>query len=266
MMTRKKGFMDRDLFRKIIEELRPYLYSANLYFQGEPMLHPEFFSIIAFAGGIKTTIATNGHFLNAENCDKLAGSRLSRLIISLDGIDQQTYSTYRVNGDFRKVKEGIITLSNAVKKHDSSLKIIIQVLVNRFNEEQIPELRKFAGENDAKFVLKSMQIYHEKKQWLPASESFRRYELKDGSYSNKGKMPEMCPRLWFNPVITWDGKVVPCCFDKDAQYIMGDLNTESFSSIWNGERYHEFRTKLLKSRKQIDICRNCTSGLTGVNV
>jgi radical SAM protein with 4Fe4S-binding SPASM domain len=68
-------------------------------------------------------------------------------------------------------------------------------------------------------------------------------------------------RLFFNPIITWDGKIIPCCFDKDAEFVMGDLNNESFKSIWNGQRYNEFRKKILTGRNKIDICRNCTSGM-----
>jgi MoaA/NifB/PqqE/SkfB family radical SAM enzyme len=45
-MQRARGYMDIRLFDKIIEELNPYLYNINLYFQGESMLHPLFFSFI----------------------------------------------------------------------------------------------------------------------------------------------------------------------------------------------------------------------------
>lgn len=258
--------MDPEMFRKIVAELRPCLFNINLYFQGEPMLHPSFYEIIGIADGIKTTVSTNGHFLNPANCDRLATSGLTRLIISLDGFDQQTYSTYRVNGDFSKVTEGIRNISSSVKDHHSRLKIIIQVLVNRYNENQIPLIKRFARENGAAVSLKSMQIYNEKEFWLPSSREFSRYELRDGRYRVKGKMHGICSRLWFNPVITWDGKVLPCCFDKDAHHVFGDLNTESFREIWYGTGYNKFRLKLLKERERIDICRNCTSGLRGVKV
>ena len=80
----------------------------------------------------------------------------------------------------------------------------------------------------------------------------------------RSSLPDRCARLWFNPVITWDGKVLPCCFDKDADHIMGDLNQESFRDIWNGAKYRLFRRILLSDRSSIEICRNCTSGLKGV--
>jgi radical SAM protein with 4Fe4S-binding SPASM domain len=61
-------------------------------------------------------------------------------------------------------------------------------------------------------------------------------------------------------VITWDGKVVPCCFDKDAHFVLGDLSQNSFQEIWNGEKYHRFRQSLMRSRSEIEICKNCTEG------
>jgi len=64
--------------------------------------------------------------------------------------------------------------------------------------------------------------------------------------------------MWQGAVVTWDGKVVPCCFDKDAQHVMGDLKSELMGKVWRSETYQQFRNQLLRDRSQIDICRNCT--------
>ena len=93
---------------------------------------------------------------------------------------------------------------------------------------------------------------------------FQRYKMEDGQYLIKNSFQNRCARLWFNPVITWDGKVVPCCFDKDAEYVMGDLNIDSFRDIWDGPKYRIFRKSILTGRHMIEMCRNCTSGLKGV--
>lgn len=66
--------------------------------------------------------------------------------------------------------------------------------------------------------------------------------------------------MWHSCVITWDGKVVPCCFDKDAHFVLGDLKEQTFKEIWFGEKYNHFRKSLLKSRSEIEICKNCTEG------
>jgi radical SAM protein with 4Fe4S-binding SPASM domain len=229
-------------------------------------MHPEFSSFIRSSGGSKTVISTNGHYLSAENCEKIARSGLTRLIVSLDGIDQSTYSAYRVNGRIDTVLEGLKNMSEAVKEHGSSLKIEIQVLVNRFNETQIPQLRKLAAAMNCSLRLKSMQVSSKDKtgNWMPSDSKFRRYEICNGEFEIRSTLPGRCARLWFNPVITWDGKVLPCCFDKNGDHVMGDLNHESFREIWNGSKYRLFRKLLLSDRSSIEICTNCTSGLHGV--
>jgi len=265
LMSRNRGFMDTGLFDKIVAELKQYLFEMSLYFQGEPMLHPRFFAFLDKSRGIKTTLATNGHFLSSVNAEKLALSGLDKLIISFDGMDQAIYSAYRVNGDLETVIEGIKNVSEAIKRQSSAMKLVIQFILNRQNEHQIPEVKHFADGMNAELKLKSMQIINDKtfEKWLPLQKKFRRYELKDDKYIIRSRLPDRCTRLWFNPVITWDGKVLPCCFDKNADHIMGDLNEASFREIWNGPRYRIFRKSILSGRTLTDICRNCTSGLYG---
>jgi len=265
-MKRPLGFMDIVLFRKVIEELKPYLYNVNLYFQGEPMLHPLFFSFIENCRGIHSTVSTNGHFLSQANSEKIVKSGLNRLIVSIDGTDQDSYSAYRVYGDLETVTEGLRSVSEAKARNNSKMKLEIQFLVNRINENQIPGIKDLAKRLKASLSLKSMQIINKNNTglWLPADGKYRRYEMVDGKYAIKNRLPNRCARLWFNPVITWDGKVIPCCFDKDAEYIMGDLNQDSFREIWNGPRYRVFRRSILKDRSMTGICTNCTSGLSGV--
>jgi len=262
-MTRGKGFMDPVLYRKIMTEMEPYLLWLNLYFQGEPMMHPEFFSILSVRAGCRKTVSTNGHFLTPENADRLAASDLSKLIVPLDGMDGPVYSAYRAGGDFEKVIEGIQNVAEAKRKHRSSMDLEIQFLVSRKNEHQITAARKFSSEMKASLRLKSMQIISRDDigEWLPAQERFRRYRQVRGTYEIRSSLPGRCARLWFNPVVTWEGKVVPCCFDKNAEHVMGDLNEESFRKIWNGQKFNTFRKKLISGRSSIDICNNCTSGL-----
>jgi radical SAM protein with 4Fe4S-binding SPASM domain len=263
LMKRKRGFMDFGLYKKAILELRPFLYYINLYFQGEPMMHPQFFAFPELTDGINTVVSTNGHFLTAENSERLAKSGLTKLIISLDGMDQEIYSRYRQKGELGKVISGIRNVAAARDKVHSPLKMELQFLVNRYNEHQIPEAAGFAKEVGARLKLKSMQVisHNDIEKWMPEGRKLRRYEEINGKIAIKNSMPDRCPRLWFNPVITWDGLVIPCCFDKNAEFVMGDLKTESFRTIWNNARYKEFRKHVFGGRKSIGICRNCTSGM-----
>jgi radical SAM protein with 4Fe4S-binding SPASM domain len=56
--------------------------------------------------------------------------------------------------------------------------------------------------------------------------------------------------------------VVPCCFDKDASHKLGDLKDQSFKEIWQNDNYKKFRKDIMTSRKNIDICANCSEGVS----
>ena len=266
LLKREKGFMDPALYDRVISEMKPFLFYLNLYFQGEPMAHPDFFRFTGPVEGISKVVSTNGHFLSVANAEKLAGSGIGKLIVSLDGMDSRTYSLYRKDGDYEKVLQGIRNMAESIRMTRSSLILEIQFLVNRHNEDQIGKAHDFAREVNARLRLKSMQIISgdDAYDWMPLNRRYRRYTADGRSFRIKSKLPDRCFRLWMNPVITWDGKVIPCCFDKDAESVMGDLNTESFRTIWNGERFKDFRRRVLNDRKSIAICGNCTSGLRGV--
>lgn len=262
-MKRRKGFMNLRLYNKILSELKPYIYNINLYFQGEPMMHPAFFDFLR-DDGISKVVATNGHFLNAENCKRLVMSGLSKIIVSLDGTDEEIYSLYRTGGNYDQVLTGLKLLSSEIRISGSSLKLVIQFLVHKHNEHQIPAVRKIARELNASLHLKSMQVnnFERMDYWMPSSGRFRRYRKMNGTWKIKSDLPDRCFRIWFYPVITWDGLVLPCCFDKDGDYIMGDLKNDSFRDIWFGTKFRTFRKSILNGRDMISICRNCTSGLT----
>ena len=141
---------------------------------------------------------------------------------------------------------------------------IFQFLVVKPNEHQIDEIYRLAEEIGIDEVkLKTAQVYEYEKgnDLIPTIEKYSRYKKnKDGTYSVKNKLLNHCWKLWHACVITWDGLVVPCCFDKDAQHRLGDMKHKSFKEIWQGEDYDKFRKQLLKGRDQIDICKNCTEG------
>jgi len=266
-LSRAAGFMELPLFRSIIDQLTPELAWLTLYFQGEPYMNPHFFEFISYARskGIYVSSSTNGHFLDKDNAEATVRSGLDRLIISVDGTDQQTYELYRVGGSLETVVEGIHNLAEAKKAVRSKTpQIIVQFLVLKSNQNQVNEIRRKGIEwGGNKVEIKSAQFndFENGNPLMPSAEKYSRYRMQDAGYRIKNSMPGHCFRMWSGCVITWDGEVVPCCFDKDAQHKLGGLKDSTFREIWKGKEYTAFRRKILKQRKTIDICRNCTEGV-----
>lgn len=265
--TRPTGMLREDLFQDVIDQLHQRLLYLVFYFQGEPYLHPSFLKMVQYASrkGIYTATSTNAHFLSDENARLTVASGLDRIIISIDGTTQDTYASYRVGGRLEKVLEGTRNLIKWKQELRSRTPyVIFQFLVVRPNEHQIEEVRELAREMGVDDVwLKTAQIYDysQGSPLIPTIGYYSRYKNNgDGTFSVKNKMLNQCWKMWHSCVITWDGLVVPCCFDKDAEYRMGDLSSEKFRTLWQGRRYQQFRESLLRSRSEIEMCRNCTEG------
>ena len=113
--------------------------------------------------------------------------------------------------------------------------------------------------------VKAMQVNdyeNDPNNLIPSIEKYSRYKKdNNGKMKFKGNNQNHCWRLWHDPVITWDGAVVPCCFDKDAQHRLGSLQQQTFKEVWHNKEYQSFRTKILQGRKNIDICANCSEGV-----
>jgi len=267
--TRNTGNLKQDFFTSTLDQLHKDLLYLIFYFQGEPYINPDFLKMVKSASDKKvyTITSTNGHFLNDENARKTIESGLDRLIISVDGTTQKTYENYRKEGNLETVLQGARNVVKWKKKLKSQTPhIIFQFLVVKPNEHQIPEIHKLAEEIGIDEVkLKTAQVYDYEhgNPLIPDIDQYSRYKKEtDGTYSLKNQLSNDCWKLWHACVITWDGMVVPCCFDKDATYQLGDLKKDSFADIWHNEAYKSFRYKLTKGRQEIDICTNCTEGCT----
>lgn len=265
--SRPTGNLRRDLFTRIMDELGDDLWALTFYFQGEPYIHPQFLDMVGVAAerGLYTSTSTNAHFLSDAKAEATVRSGLSRLIISLDGTDQGTYAAYRREGELEKVLDGAARIVEWKRRLKSlTPHVVFQFLVVRPNEHQIPQAKALArkvGVDD--LWLKTAQIYDPRDDHplIPVQDRYSRYRRNaNGVWEVKNRMADECWKMWHSCVVTWDGRVVPCCFDKDAHHVLGDLRTHSFRELWHGEAYNDFRRRLLMARSSIDMCRNCSEG------
>lgn len=265
--TRPTGKLDLVFHEKMLQNAGKQVFYINYYFQGEPFLHPDFLALIkqAKTHKIYTATSTNAHFIDQQKAEEIVKSGLDRLIISIDGLTQETYENYRVQGKLEKVIQASKYLVEAKQKLNSKTPyLIFQFLAVKQNEHEIQDVFKLG--NDLKIDevrIKTAQFYEYKNgnPLMPENEEYSRYKRKsDGTYTLKYTIGNHCWRMWSSSVLTWDGKVVPCCFDKDAKYVLGSVADTNFQDIWKSPQYRNFRKSVLRNRNAIDICQNCSEG------
>lgn len=266
-LKRDLGVMTLENFKLILDNVGRYVKVIALWNQGEPTINDQLPEMIAEATkrGIYTMVSTNGTLLHRRNLiTRLLDAGLSELVFSIDGLTPESYKIYRIGGELEVVVENMKELR---KLRDArgrkSPKLIMQWLPMKHNQHEIPYLRAKAKEWGADTVeIKTAQVYtdYQAAQYLPDMEELRRYERQGQRWETKRRY-QSCKRLWFSTMIDWNGNVVPCCFDKDEQFLMGNALSQDFKTIWHGEKYNSFRTKLIRQGRIEEMCRNCTEGL-----
>jgi radical SAM protein with 4Fe4S-binding SPASM domain len=277
LLTRHRSKLNFNEFKIILDKLPESLRMLLLWNQGEPFLVKELPQMIEYARkrDIYVSTSTNGHFLHhPASVRDLVKADLNELIISLDGADQKTYEKYRSGGNLTQVFEGIRNVCLTKKQLNKAHPIIhLQFILMRHNQHQMNQMihiGKQLGVNRISFKTLQLGEFEGAEHFLPDNPHYTRYLDKDrnGNYVTRKRriFPNDCLRLWYSMVINCDGRVSPCCFDKDGRYSFGNLFEDSFTSIWYGHKFWKFRQNLLKSRYYYDMCRDCSEGLKSLFV
>ena len=256
--TRPEGNTTDSTFEKLLDEWGKQALICTFYFQGEPFIHPHIYDYITRAkdAGLYTISSSNGHFFNRTTLPRLIDSGLDKLIVSLDGITSKTYTEYRVDGDFDQVMDALHLLNEAVGNKRLTTQVIVQFIAFSHNEHEVELLPAFMEQFPHLYLeLKTAQVYGEDQTSLdriPKNRKLSRYAE---------KAPERgCGRMEKGTVVTWDGAVLPCCFDKDAEHAFGNGLQQGFSAAWNNSSARSFRKSVKQSRSNKAICANCSEG------
>lgn len=248
----EKGVMDRGLYRKIIDEISEYAYDVYLHHRGEPLMHPGFPDMIAYAreAGLKVKFHTNGTLMNPELADKILDAGPDLASFSVDGFTRETYEKIRVNADFDRTMENISTFLR--KKREKKLSRPYTIV----EEIDFPRYRTPADEaNRKKFSARFKELGLDEMIFKKLYNWAGYLEL-DGM--EKGEMTyTACTFLWYAAVILWDGTVSPCPQDYYARLKLGDMNKNPLKEIWNGEDYTALRKKMASCVGEISPCSEC---------
>lgn len=258
--TPNDRLMRSDVWERILTEVSASAYTLQFYFQGEPLLNPLLPQMIAAARekGLYTIVSTNAQAMTQVMAEELVKAGLHRIIISMDGLTQQTYSSYRVGGDVERCKDALRWLKQAKQQYRKHTLIELQCLRLRTNEHEWDLFRQHYRSMGAdRLVFKTAQLYDYTNghALMPSDKRYSRYEKgKDGHYHRKS-LGKGCFRVWSGCVITTDGTVLPCCYDKTHQYAYGNIMQTDLRTLFTGEKATVFRRAAIN--QQPPICKEC---------
>ena len=268
LLKRNIKLIPKELFVSIINQLSPYLFHLQLNFQGESFVHPDIIEFIKYARSKKILVSISTHALRIDEAlaKQIVESNLTNLLVSIDGLDEDSYKKYRINGSLSKALKTVEIISEVKTGSKTRFpKLIMQFIVFRHNEHQLSVLKSFSKEHlFDKINIKTAQFvdFENGNENLPTIDKYNRYKQNiKGGYSIKSKLKNHCYLSWSRMIINSDGLVCPCCYDKNASHSFGNINNADLYSIWKGNASLSFKQKILKQRKVIRICCNCTEGL-----
>ena len=250
-------YMSMDLWERVLSQIKDSAWVVQFYFQGEPLLNKDLPLMIreAHDAGLYTIVSTNAQAMTPELAQALVAAGLDRIIISMDGLTQETYAAYRVGGSLDQCKAALRWLQEA---KSAGLTIELQVLRLRSNEHEWRAFRKeYKTLGADRLVFKTAQLYDYRHghPLMPSEPRYRRYEQHaDGLWYRK-PLSKGCFRVWSGVVIAANGDVLPCCYDKDHAHAYGNLRTASLRDLFSGPKAQAFRAQALLQTPQ--ICQEC---------
>lgn len=260
MDSRQRGFAQIELYEKIFKQIGKYSYLITLHGWGEPLLNRNLVEVIklAHANKIFTVVTSNGSLLNKEISREIIRSKLDYLILSVDGISEESYKKYRIRGQFEEVLNNIKELISLKKEMRSSTPFIEwQFIVFRHNEHEIQSAKLLAAELGVDHIV-FMPAYTEDSSFNSTN---KKYHLpKSSPLSARSD----CRHLWSTFTFHWNGTAVPCCYDYPEKISYGDIMAEDFKQIWNNKKFQESRNIIKNGSENYSnelYCSSCVQNI-----
>ncbi len=252
--ARKRGHMTFEVFQRVVDEAKAFIYDADLFGGGEPLLNPRIFDMIAYAktAGIHTRLHTNATLLGDEESRALIASGLDFLSISFEGYSKEIYERTRVNAVYERTLDSIHGfLSAKATAGQRKPYTVLQVIQ--------PEPGKLAETLRA-----GLDSLHKAVSSHTSLDEFRVIGLHN--YGGKVAAPNRtrqtqytpCTFLWYAVYVLWDGTIVPCCVDWWGEYSLGNITEVTLLDAWHGKKAQRLRALIgTRQYRDVPLCRGC---------
>lgn len=250
--------MPRSVWERTLNEVKRQAFVIQFYFQGEPLLNKHLPLMIqqAHEAGLYTIVSTNAQALTETLATQLVNAGLDRIIISMDGLTEQSYNAYRIGGSIDKTKAALRFLRDA--KQSKSPIIELQVLRLKSNEHEWSDFKrvyKSLGADQLTFKTAQLYDYTNGHPLMPSNPRYSRYIKGTDGHYHRRKLSKDCFRVWSGVVITTTGDVLPCCYDKSHEFAYGNIMNSSLKDLFCSDKANTFRRAAIQQTPQ--ICQEC---------
>jgi radical SAM protein with 4Fe4S-binding SPASM domain len=295
--NRREGSMPFETFRHVVDEipglraitlqgLGEPLLAPDLYRMIE----------YATERGITIGFNTNATLLTRARAERLIRARLDWLHVSIDGATAETYESIRDGSSFEKVRRNLAGVVEAKRDLVSDRPDLMLIFVAmRRNVGELPafvRLAAAAGVDDVH--VQNLSHSFDDAVRLPGYDAIRSFTLHEALWTDDDgandaarafddaraeaerlgvtlRLPRTQQRRrprtagtpgcfwpWEEAYVHHDGKVQPCCMIMgEDRAVIGDVRENGFASVWNGDAYRDFRSRLLTDDPP-DVCRGCS--------
>lgn len=240
-MKRKRGFMDKNLYRDILHQIYKKVKYLRLFLFGEATIHPQFIDFLQYARNMDFSILVDStlYGIDKELLKAFVDLGLNHLRISLDATNRSTYQQIKGRDGWDQINESLnFLISYKQKKNATYPYIILQCIKmgkNSTDAEQFEEYYKNTGANRIELV-----------NYINLKERIREKSIHQTNTIETGNLSNLCYQPWRHLAITWSGQVTPCCQDYDCLMEVGKISDSSIFDIWNGQLMKQIR----KDRKK----------------
>ncbi|HKI48719.1 MAG TPA: radical SAM protein [Desulfobacteria bacterium] len=246
--TRKSGYMDFGLFKKIIDDAKSIgVKRVQLFLFGESLMHPKIIEMIKYIKlkDMGFHLTTNGSLLNEEFGKQILYS----------GVTSEDYLTFSVLGFSKQVHEKVMRGIN----HEQVVENILNFMKNR-------KLLNINGPVVETVFYSIPENEHELQDFLGYWNNIVDHAVFGGKAIEAFMDPDLptkprtktCPQLWERMAIYWNGDVSMCGEDLNGSWIVGNLRDQSIKDVWLGRKLEQIK-KIHKEGEfnKISLCAYC---------
>jgi len=253
LLSRPKGYMEYDLFTRIVDEMAPHVQTTTLHIWGEPLLHPRIFDMIAYCRShrLHSEISTNATLLDEAASRAILDAGLGAIYLCLDGATRETYEQVRCRADYEETRDNILRFVELKNERGKGPRVSVQIINIKPTATEIEQFeRMWAIPGVDRVHVKAFDSWGGQVQEIT--------ELR--AEADQPKLPPQryqCPNLWYHVHIYWDGTLVCCDRDYNALNPLGNVR-DGVMKAWNGPKMVELRRKHLQGRlDDVPSCSKC---------